>query len=181
MIATLRKATSADIPALAELIAASVRGLQPEYSPRQREAALLAIFTPDRQLIADRTYFIAEVDGIIAGCGGWSKRKTLYGGDDAPGRDAALLDPSADPAKIRAFFIHPDFARRGIGSQILAACEDEAREAGFRAAEMAATLAGVPLYLARGYTELEPLTAPLPDGSGLALVRMPKQLTPNEA
>ncbi len=180
MIATLRKATSADIPALADLIAASVRLLQPEYSPRQRKAALLAIFTPDRQLIADRTYFIAEVDGIIAGCGGWSKRKTLYGGDNAPVRDAALLDPSTDPAKIRAFFIHPDFARRGIGSQILAACEAEARQARFRAAEMAATLAGVPFYRARGYAEIETLTAPLPDGSGLPIVRMRKQLSPKE-
>ncbi len=177
MAAALRKAVEDDIPALGDLIAASVRGLQTgEYTYRQREAALAELFTVDRQLIEDRTYFVAVVDGRVAGCGGWSKRKTLLGGDHAPARDAEFLDPARDAARIRAFFIHPDWARRGIGAQILEACEAEARAAGFLAAEMAATLSGVPLYRARGYAELERFEAPLPDGGGLPVVRMRKPL-----
>src|ERR1700730_2001529 len=138
----LRKTVEADIPALHELIEASVRGLQKhDYSPAQIDGALCTVFGVDSQLIADSTYFIVEADSI-AGCGGWSKRKTLFGSDHRAGPGYNLLDTAIDAAKIRAFFVHPDWARRGIGSRILAACEDAAREAGFRRFEMAATLTG---------------------------------------
>ncbi len=114
------------------------------------------MFGVDRQLIADSTYFVAEDGATLVGCGGWSKRKTLYGGDH--GRDAsedALLDPATAPARIRAFFVHPRWARRGIGRKLLAACERAAAAAGFRSLELVATLAGVPLYAAGGYRTLE--------------------------
>src|SRR5713226_1844660 len=148
----LRLAIPQDVPALRELIDKSVRGLQTlDYTPAQIEGALQTVFGVDSQLIADGTYIVAEVDRntiaraeaarqptelIIVGCGGWSKRKTLYGSDHWTGREDALLDPQRDAAKIRAFFIHPDWARRGVGSMILHACEDAARSAGFTRFEM---------------------------------------------
>ena len=172
----IRLAVPADIPVLRELIQASVRGLQAgDYTPAQLENALKTVYGVDSQLIADGTYFAAEADGpLVVGCGGWSKRKTLYGGDQWSGREDLLLDPRKDAAKIRAFFIHPEWARRGIGSLILEACESAARAAGFTRFEMGSTLTGVAFYRAKGYVELEPLAVPLADGESLPIVHMAK-------
>jgi GNAT superfamily N-acetyltransferase len=182
MSISLRKAVSADITRLREVIEASVRGLQAEdYSPSQIEAALKTVYGVDSQLIADESYFVAEVSElgnttVIVGCGGWSKRKTLYGGDQYAGREDSLLDPACDAAKIRAFFIHPQWARRGIGSMILEACEEAACEAGFRRLEMGATLSGVAFYRAKGYVPLESQAVPLGTGETLSIIRMAKQM-----
>ncbi|MGH9747165.1 MAG: GNAT family N-acetyltransferase [Candidatus Acidiferrales bacterium] len=182
---SVRKAVPADVPVLRELIDASVRGLQAEdYTPTQIESALATVFGVDSQLIADGTYLLAEVRDdspqgarpVIAGCGGWSKRKTLYGSDHWTGREDELLDPRADAAKIRAFFIHPAWSRRGIGSLILQACEDAAAAAGFTRCEMGATLTGVKLFGVRGYVALENIEVPLKNGESLPVVRMSKQL-----
>jgi GNAT superfamily N-acetyltransferase len=175
----LRLATDADEPALHALIAASVRGLQMnDYTPEQIDGALGTLLGLDTQLVADGTYFVAEARAacarIIVGCGGWSHRKTLFGSDHAPIRENEFLNPATDAAKIRAFFIHPDWARRGIGSKILEACESAARAAGFWRFEMGATLTGVPLYLARGYQIIERIVVPLPNGAALPIVRMAK-------
>jgi len=149
---SLRKATLEDRPAIEELIAASARGLSREdYSEQQIEAAIATVFGVDTDLIIDETYFVAERAGMLIGCGGWSKRKTLFGGDRYASRDSRELDPELDPAKIRAFFVHPEFARKGIARAILSACEDEAKRAGFRSLELMATLPGLPLYKALGY------------------------------
>jgi len=139
-----------DVPALEGLIPLSVRTLQAaHYSPAQMEAALGPVFGVDRHLIADGTYFVAEQDGQIVGCGGWSRRKSLFGGDAAREcSEDSLLDPVRDPARIRAFFVHPAWARRGIGRAILAACESAIVAARFPVAELVATLAGEPLYAA---------------------------------
>jgi GNAT superfamily N-acetyltransferase len=186
----IRTAVAADIPALRELIDASVRGLQEkDYTPAQIDAALRTVFGVDSQLIADGTYLVAEAKPeqvphssvsppsrrVIAGCGGWSKRKTLYGGDRWKDRQDALLDPRRDAAKIRAFFVHPDWARRGIGSMILDACEAAALAAGFTRFEMGATLTGVKLFRERGYIALEPLELPLENGITLPIVHMMKE------
>lgn len=172
---TLRTAVPADIPALTALIAASVRVLQaPDYTESQREGALKSVYGVDTQLIADRTYFVAEVDGTIVACGGWSKRKTLFGADHCAGREDSLLDPACDAAKIRAFFVHPGWVRRGIGTRVLEACESAALAAGFRRFEMGATLTGVALYKARGYREVEEIGVPLGNGELLPIVRMEK-------
>ncbi len=167
-----------DIPALTALIAASVRGLQAgEYTHEQREGALKSVYGVDTQLIADGTYFAAEIDGALAGCGGWSRRKTLFGGDIYESREDSLLDPAVDAAKIRAFFIHPGSARRGIGAAILRACESAAIAQGFRRLEIGATLTGVPFYQAHGYSEVERVSVPLANGESLAIVRMAKAVT----
>src|SRR5687768_9599335 len=151
----IRLATTEDIPALRQLIDDSVRGLSvTHYSARQIESALQEVFGVDTQLILDETYFIAELDGQIVGAGGWSKRATLFGGDDSKSsRVDSLLDPAKEPARIRAFYIHPQWSRRGIGSRILDACEEAARVGGFKSVELASTLPGVPFYLSRGYTK----------------------------
>jgi GNAT superfamily N-acetyltransferase len=178
----IRKAIAADAPCLRDVIEASVRGLQAEdYSPAQIEGALQSVYGVDSQLIADGTYLVAEVSEIhnrpeIAGCGGWSKRKTLYGGDQYAAREDSLLDPARDAAKIRAFFVHPNWVRRGVGSSILEACENAAREAGFTRFEMGATLSGVAFYRAKGYAALESLEVPLGNGERLPIVRMAKEL-----
>jgi GNAT superfamily N-acetyltransferase len=170
----VRAATPDDVHDLRALIDASVRGLQiGDYSETDIERALATVYGVDTQLIADGTYYVVEVDGEIVGCGGWSKRATLFGGDQYAAREDSLLDPSKDAAKIRAFFVHPNWARRGIGTAILDACEDAARRAGFTRFELGATLTGVPFYAARGYTELDRLTAPI------AIVRMLKTLHPS--
>jgi GNAT superfamily N-acetyltransferase len=181
----IRKATAADVPRLREVIEASVRGLQADdYSPAQIEGALKSVYGVDSQLIADGTYLVAEVldsnqdsqtKPEIVGCGGWSKRKTLYGGDQFSAREDSLLDPASDAARIRAFFVHPKWARRGIGSMILEACENAASEAGFTRLEMGATLSGVAFYQAKGYAALENLEAPLGNGEALSIVRMAKE------
>jgi len=187
----LRLAVPEDVPALRKLIEMSVRGLQTQdYTPAQIEGALQTVFGIDTQLIADGTYLVAEAEAhaidragpkdapferIIVGCGGWSKRKTLYGGDHWTGREEALLDPFHDAAKIRAFFIHPDWARRGVGSLILEACEDAARSAGFTRFEMGATLTGAKLFGARGYHAVKPISIPLVNGESLPVIHMEKQ------
>jgi GNAT superfamily N-acetyltransferase len=175
---TLRTATAADLDAIRALIAESVRGLQHEYSESQREQALASVFTPDTQLIADGTYYVIEAaDGTLAACGGWSWRKTLYGGDrHHASRDAGKLDPARDAAKIRAFFVHPAWARRGLGTRLLQACERAAWDAGFRRCEMGATLSGVPLYERHGYRRVADILVDLPGGERLPIVRMEKLL-----
>jgi GNAT superfamily N-acetyltransferase len=186
----LRTATAADQGAIRELIAASVRGLQHEYSEGQREQALASIFTPDTQLIADGTYFVLETGdgsvlespgGALAACGGWSWRRTLYGGDHHhASRDSGQLNPARDAAKIRAFFVRPQWARRGLGTRLLEACEQAARDAGFRRAEMGATLSGVPLYERHGYRRVAEILVDLPGGERLPVVRMEKALLSQE-
>jgi len=176
----IRRAAPSDIPALEVLIRQSVSELQKhDYSPAQIEGALGTVFGVDSQLIADGTYFVLEAaigDGAstIVGCGGWSKRQTLFGSDHRTGREDALLDPSRDAAKIRAFFVHPEWARQGLGSRILAACETAAFEAGFRSFELGATLTGEHLYRARGYQVTERMEVPLVNGSSLPILRMSK-------
>jgi len=180
---SLRLATPADIAALRQLIETSVRTLQQnDYTPEQIDGALGTVLGLDTQLVVDGTYFIAEARAAcahhLAGCGGWSKRKTLFGSDHAELREPELLDPKTDAAKIRAFFIHPDFARRGIGTKILEACESAARSAGFSRFELGSTLTGVPLYLARGYQVLDRIEVPLHNGLTLPVVRMAKADAP---
>ena len=177
----LREAAPADIPRMREVIEASVRGLQADdYSPAQIEGALQSVYGVDSQLISDGTYLVAEeVSGsepVIVACGGWSKRKTLYGGDQYAAREDSLLDPSRDAAKIRAFFVHPNWARRGIGSLILEACEEAAKAASFTRLEMGATLSGVAFYKAKGYLEVENQSVSLGNGEMLPIVKMTKTL-----
>ena len=152
MTIILRKASLDDVPRIEALIARSARGLSAgDYRPAQVEGALRGAFGVDTQLLADQTYFIAEEDGRFVGCGGWSFRSTLFGGDARTGRDSSILDPRTQAAKIRAFFVDPDSARRGIGTLLLERCEREARARGFSRVELMATLPGVKLYAARGY------------------------------
>jgi GNAT superfamily N-acetyltransferase len=180
----IRKATLGDVPRLRQVIEASVRGLQAgDYSAAQIEGALASVYGVDTQLIADGTYFVGEIAEeenvshcTIAACGGWSKRKTLYGGDQYAAREDSLLDPARDAAKIRAFFVHPDWARRGIGGLILEACESAAKRGGFTRLEMGATLSGVPFYRNKGYAELEQQFVPLGNGEALPIVRMSKSV-----
>jgi GNAT superfamily N-acetyltransferase len=172
----LRLALPEDVPILRELIDASVRGLQTQdYTPAQIEGALKTVFGVDSQLIADGTYIVAESESKIVGCGGWSKRKTLFGSDHWSGREDVLLDPVCDAAKIRAFFIHPEWARRGVGGMILKACEDAARAAGFKRYEMGATLTGAKLFGVKGYLAVRPISIPLANGEVLPVIHMEKQ------
>ena len=172
-----RLATLDDIPRLNELIAHSVRGLSKDYyTPAQIESAIKYIFGVDTQLVIDGTYYIAEKDNAIVGCGGWSKRNTLYGGDQHKETEDPLLDPNHDAARIRAFFVHPEYARRGIGSYIMKVCETAAQDNGFKSLQLGATLPGVPLYEAMGYKAMENIDQPMPDGVILPLVKMFKVL-----
>jgi GNAT superfamily N-acetyltransferase len=167
-----------DVPSLQELIVASVRSLSlPYYNAREIDGALMHVFGVDRQLIHDATYFAAEIEGQIVGCGGWSKRRTLFGGDQAQSvRVDELLNPKTDAARVRAFYVHPEWSRRGIGSQILKACEDAASESGFTRLELAATLPGEPFYLASGYSIIEPFDIPLPENQSLPVILMAKRM-----
>ena len=172
----LRLATAEDIPALDQLMRRSVRALSAGYyTERQIEISLVHVFGIDTQLIADGTYLIAEADGRLAGCGGWSKRRTLYGGDQTKHSEDNLLDPATEPARIRAFFVDPDFARQGIGRRLMEACEAAARAAGFTHVQLGATLPGVPLYAALGYQPIKEVAEPMPEGEVLPLVIMGKQ------
>ena len=178
-VISLRLARPADEPALHALIETSVRVLQKnDYTREQIDGALGTLLGLDTQLVADGTYFVAEAKAacarIMVGCGGWSHRQTLFGSDHAPVREPNFLNPATDAAKIRAFFVHPDWARRGIGTQILEACEAAARARGFSRFEMGATLTGVPLYLVRGYQIVERIEVPLSNGATLPVVRMAK-------
>jgi GNAT superfamily N-acetyltransferase len=173
----LRLAHEEDVSALEALIPLSVRALQSTYYSRaQIEAALGPVFGVDRQLIRDGTYFIAEQDRVIIGCGGWSKRRALYGGDRGREREDELLDPERDAARVRAFFVHPDWARRGIGRSIMAACERTIRESGFSTVDIVATLAGEPLYALFGYAVVERYEIAMVSGMSLPVVKMNKVL-----
>jgi GNAT superfamily N-acetyltransferase len=172
----IRKANLDDRAAIEDLIAASARRLSLEdYSEQQIEAALGSVFGVDTDLIRDGTYFVVvDSFGMLIGCGGWSKRKTLFGGDRYAGRDEGELDPASEPAKIRAFFVHPDHARKGIGRAILAACESEAAACGFQSLELMATLPGLKLYKACGYEGDERVEYELGNGVRIAFVPMRK-------
>jgi GNAT superfamily N-acetyltransferase len=173
----IRKATLADRPSITELIKDSARGLsRVDYSDPQIEGAIATVFGVDTNLIIDGTYFVAESGGRLIGCGGWSKRKTLFGGDQYSSRDAGELDPETDPAKIRAFFIHPDHARQGIARAILETCEAEAGASGFRTLELMSTLPGVKLYRACGYKGDERVELEVGEGLTIGLVPMRKEL-----
>lgn len=174
----IRTATMADRTILSELIASSARGLSREdYSDRQIESAIALIFGVDSDLIADGTYFVIEENGEAIGCGGWSKRKTLFGGDQYADRETTYLDPATELAKIRAFFIHPEHARRGLGRALLAHCENEARAAGFAGTELMSTMPGLKLYRVSGYEETAMIRHRLNDGTELELVPMHKRFT----
>jgi GNAT superfamily N-acetyltransferase len=171
----LRLSSEQDISALELLIPLSVRALQAAYySPAQMEAALGPVFGVDRQLILDKTYFVAVAANQIVGCGGWSLRKAMFGGDHNRTGEDALLDPVHDPARIRAFFVHPAWVRRGIGRSILARCEAAILAAGFHGAELVATLAGEPLYASFDYIVVERYEVPMANGLTLPVVRMAK-------
>jgi GNAT superfamily N-acetyltransferase len=173
----IRKANLGDRQAIEQLIALSARGLSREdYSERQIEAAVTTVFGVDTDLILDGTYFVADRSGVLIGCGGWSKRRTLFGGDRYAVRDSSELDPRSERAKIRAFFVHPECARKGIGRAILSACESEARDCGFRSLELMATLPGVKLYEACGYEGDGRVEYEIGDGVRIELVPMRKEL-----
>jgi GNAT superfamily N-acetyltransferase len=184
----IRLAKHGEVPVLRALIEASVRELQAsDYTEKQREAALRTVFGVDSRLIADGTYLVADAADVssalngdsrkpaIAGCGGWSKRKTLFGGDQWSGREDSLLDPKHDAAKIRAFFVHPSWARKGVGTLILDACENAARAAGFSRFEMGATLTGVKLFGVKGYVPIKQMDVLLDNGEVLPIVQMEKR------
>ncbi len=176
----VRPATTADIPALEALIEQSVRQLQAgDYSPTQIDASIGSVFGIDRQLLVDQTYFVATpVDdrATLVACGGWSYRRTLYGSDQHTERNSAQLNPATDFAKIRAIFVHPAWARRGLGTLILNHCEAAAQAAGFSRFEMGSTLTGVALYSLKGYVERDRVGVPLPNGEPLEVVVMEKTL-----
>ena len=177
MTVDIRQARIEDVPGLQRLIRESVSVLSaPYYSASQIDSALTHVFGPDTRLILDGTYFVAEAENVIAGSGGWSKRKTLFGGDQAKSVNDELLDPAADAARIRAFYVHPNWSRKGVASKILTACENAARAAGFNRIELAATLPGEPFYLARGYQKYEPIEIKTPDGESLPAFRMEKKI-----
>jgi len=175
MIVTYRPATLADIPALEALIPLSARQLQTaHYTAAQIEGAIGTVFGVDSQLIRDGTYFVAEVEGQRVGCGGWSQRKTTYGSDRAKTTPDPLRDPATEPAMIRAFFVHPAYARRGIGRRIMELSEAGATAAGFHTIEIVATLPGVPLYESFHYTSIERFDIVLPNGAVMPVERMRK-------
>jgi GNAT superfamily N-acetyltransferase len=174
---TIRKARLDDRAAIAELIEQSARSLsRDDYSARQIEGAIKTVFGVDTNLILDGTYFVADNGGELVGCGGWSKRRTLFGGDQYATRDGSELDPKTEAAKIRAFFIHPDHARKGIARAILATCEAAAKAAGFQSLELMSTLPGIKLYRACGYVETGCTELDVGDDLTIGLVPMRKQL-----
>jgi GNAT superfamily N-acetyltransferase len=173
----LRIAESADVPVLQGLIVRSARALSAGYyTPEQTEAAIRHVFGVDSQLIADRTYFLIERDGEVVACGGWSRRRTLFGGDQAKSAADPLLDPAVEAARIRAFFVDPRMARRGLGRELMTACTEAARSAGFTALELVATLPGEPLYLAAGFAVTERMELDLPPGIRVPVLRMRRAL-----
>jgi N-acetylglutamate synthase-like GNAT family acetyltransferase len=174
---TIRLADFGDVPALQLLIAQSAWELcREDYTKEQIQAALQSAWGIDSELIQDRTYFVVEDAGKIIGCGGWSRRSTLFGGDHQPGRQSDLLNPKWDPARIRAFFIHPDFSRKGVGSALLKTCENAARAAGFGKVELVATLPGHSLYSARGYEGNERIEYSLGGKIKITFIPMKKDL-----
>jgi GNAT superfamily N-acetyltransferase len=173
----LRYAVLADVPALQRLISRSGRELSlPYYTPVQAEAITCYVFGVDSQLIEDRTYFVIEQDDLITACGGWSKRQTLFGGDQAKTGPDPLLDPSKDPARVRAFFVDPARARQGLGRRLMQECAERARASGFKAMELVSTLSGEPLYLASGFVISERFELSLPGGVQVTVSRMRRLL-----
>ncbi len=176
----IRLATESDIPAIKDLMSASIAELQKGFLSAAEIDASKEVMGLDTQLIADRTYYAVEDQGALVGCGGWSRRKTLFGGDHSAGRDAGLLNPETDAAKIRAMYTHPDQVRRGIGRLVLDTCERAAADEGFRRLEMGATLAGVPLYEACGYRKVSLIRSPTRSGVEVPIWRMEKDLAAGE-
>lgn len=173
---TLRIAQANDLPALAGLVESAIEELlKPYLSPEQLRASH-EIMGLDTQLVADGTYFVAELSGTPVGCGGWSRRDTHFGGDHSPGRDGRLLDLENEPARVRAMYTFPAYARRGIGRAILARCEEAAAEEGFKSVELVATMSGFPLYRACGYRDIEAFEERTPSGVMVPLLRMRKEL-----
>ena len=173
---THRLARREDIAVIEPLMAASIRGLLRDFLPPDAVEASFDIMGLDTQLIDDGTYYIIECEGVIAGCGGWSRRATLFGGDHSAGRDVALLDPRNEAARVRAMYTNPAFARRGIGRLVLSLCEQAAAAEGFTRVQLAATLSGEPLYRACGYADIERFEAPTRSGLRIPLVRMGKRI-----
>ncbi len=174
---SIRAAVMEDAPVLKGLIPLSARELSKGfYTPQQIESAIQYIFGVDTQLISDKTYYVAEANGQIVGCGGWSKRKTMFGGDQMKAEADPLLDPKEDAGRIRAFFIHPNWARKGIGRRIIQACENAAQADGFTRMELVATMPGEPLYAAMGYEVTKRFDQPIQDGTTISLAHMKKQL-----
>lgn len=177
MTFTNRIATEADLPMLRALMTRAIEHLQDGFLSPDQVRASHKVMGLDSQLVRDGTYFVIEERGVAAGCGGWSFRATLYGGDDSVvAREPARLDPATDAAKVRAMYTNPDFARRGVGRMLLALCEDTARAAGFGRVELMATMAGVPLYRAAGYVAVAETQAPEIDGVTVPLLLMGKTL-----
>jgi GNAT superfamily N-acetyltransferase len=173
----LRPASLADVPTLGALIARSARSLSVgHYTASETEAAIRYVFGVDSRLIVDGTYFVVLDGGVIVGCGGWSRRRTLYGGDQRPVGPADLLDPAVDAARIRAFFVDPDHARRGIGRLLLEVCLEAATRDGFARLELMSTLPGVPLYRSQGFREARRITDVLPDGTAIEFVQMERSI-----
>ena len=172
----LRAAEPEDLGALNALMQASMAALLPAFLTPEQTAASYEVMGLDTQLVEDGTYYMVEAGGRLAGCGGWSRRATLVGGDHSAGRDAALLDPATDAARVRAMYTSPDFTRRGVGRLILAACEAAAAAEGFKRVELGATMAGMPLYEACGYTEIEAMQVPTKSGTPVPITRMGKLL-----
>jgi GNAT superfamily N-acetyltransferase len=177
MSITTRLATFEDVPVLQQLIAQSVRGLsEGYYTPAQAESAIKYVFGVDSQLLIDGTYYLAESADAIVACGGWSRRNTLFGGDQHKDISDPLLNPATDAARIRAFFVAPDHARQGIGRMMMNLCETAAANYGFTKMELGATLPGVPLYEAMGYVTVKKIEVQLPDGEIFVVVNMKKDL-----
>ena len=173
----LRVATDDDVAAISKLIDRSARELSiGYYSPEEIEAAVTHVFGVDSQLIADRTYYVIEIDDSIVAAGGWSKRRTLYGGDQMKGKEDPLLNPEREAARIRAFFVHPDWARRGLARQIYDECSQAALAAGFTRFELMSTAPGEPAYLALGFTVAERIVAPQPGGVNVPFARMVREI-----
>jgi GNAT superfamily N-acetyltransferase len=178
---THRLAHHSDIPTLRTLMDTAIGELQRGYLSADEIKASRSVMGLDTQLVDDATYFVVEDGTRVAGCGGWSRRATLFGGDHSAGRSSALLDPATDAARVRAMYTHPDFARRGVGRLILRLCEQAAAAAGFRRLELGATLAGEPLYRACGYEVMERFEADTPSGIRVPLLRMQKNISARPA
>ncbi len=173
---THRIATLDDFDAMRDLMSMAIEQLQTEFlSPEQIEASKF-VMGLDSLLVRDQTYFVIMAGEVMAGCGGWSRRKTLFGGDHTQGRDPDLLDPKIDAARVRAMYTHPDYTRRGIGTLILQLCEQAARKEGFKKVELAATMAGVPLYSHYGFLEIGRWMEKTPSGVEVPLAKMVKDI-----
>jgi GNAT superfamily N-acetyltransferase len=173
---THRLAGPGDMPALQVLMTAAIRELLPQFLSPEKVEASFAVMGVDSQLIEDGTYFTLEENGVMAGCGGWSRRATLFGHNHTAGRDSRLLDPASEPARVRAMYTGPAFVRRGVGRRILELCEAGARSEGFTRTELGATAGGEPLYRACGYLEIERMEVPTPGGVTVPITRMEKVL-----